>query len=973
VARWLRCPFQDSPETGQTSKPSPIKSKLKCMYTNADTLSNKMHELEVILKCFKPDIFAVTEVMPKTCRLPITEAEISMEGYSLVSNLKGGRGVVVYIRNGISYSVTGPERTDTVWIDLQVAKPVRIGCIYRSQQNSEEENMEINDMISQIQESTPESSDLIIVGDFNFRELNWDTLQATVGENHKATRFLKTVLDAGLSQVVSEPTRRRRGQEPSLLDLILVRDPLSVSSLSHEPPLGASDHDVLFFNMDIGVPEATTQDKKNFFYIRGDYEGMREAVTRQNLAQEMETKGVQDSWALLKLSLHRLRDKFIPHSRPTGAGRGKRKPGKPLWCNPKALSRVKKKKEAWKRYLRTKEGRDYEQYITARNDARREVRRAVRTHEKELGKEAKKSPRKFWSYVKGKSKPREQIPDLKSNGSNVKEEGEKAEVFNKFFSSVFVNEDLSSLPGQNPVNPDIGKLEITRELVEKKLLELDTTKSQGPDDLHPKLLRELSGELAEPIAILFQKTLAEGELPKDWKSAVVTPIHKKGDRCNAANYRPVSLTCILCKVMEAIIRDHMMEHLIATEQISRAQFGFMPKRSCSSKLTHCIDSWSKAIDEGNCVDAIYIDFQKAFDSVPHERLLRKISDMGINGELRDWIRSFLDGRKQRVKVGGKMSEESTVTSGVPQGSVLGPCLFLMFVNDLPASTINRLVMFADDGTLFKVIRSVNDCRSLQDDLDTISSWCAKWQLSLNTSKCSLLRIGRGHPDFEYTLLVRDERINLRTVEEEKDLGVIITHDLKSRRQCEAASGKANRALFTLKRTINMRNKHVGTLLYRSMVRPILEYCSIVWGPTTKKDRDTLEKVQRRATRFICGGRDLSYTERLHVLNMPTLAYRRERGEMIEIFKLLNGKVEQMDNLFTLDRRTSHNTRGHPYKLVIPRCNTNLRAKFFTVRSLNRWNKLPVSVVCAPSLDSFKRNLDKHWETRDIVYNYKAED
>ena len=240
--------------------------------------------------------------------------------------------------------------------------------------------------------------------------------------------------------------------------------------------------------------------------------------------------------------------------------------------------------------------------------------------------------------------------------------------------------------------------------------------------LHPRILKELAKEISKPLQDIFTTSLREGKLPGDWRIAHITPIHKKGSKTEAGNYRPVSLTSILCKIMEGVIRDKVVNHMKENKLFSKDQHGFMNGRSTVTQLLETLEYWSMHLDSGLGVDAIYLDFQKAFDSVPYQRLLKKVRSYGVCDHVYKWIESFLKERRQRVTVNRAESNWAIVESGIPQGSVLGPILFIIFINDMPGETVCPLKLFADDAKLFHCVTSENDCKALQDDLDKLQEW-----------------------------------------------------------------------------------------------------------------------------------------------------------------------------------------------------------------------------------------------------------
>jgi len=288
-----------------------------------------------------------------------------------------------------------------------------------------------------------------------------------------------------------------------------------------------------------------------------------------------------------------------------------------------------------------------------------------------------------------------------------------------------------------------------------------------------------------------------------------------------------------------------MKHLIENNILTPKQYGFVPNKNCTTNLLECLNEWTKALDDGDRVDIAYLDFRKAFDSVPHVRLLSKLASYRIEGKVLEWLGDFLNNRHQRVRVDNVMSAPIDVKSGVPQGSVLGPCLFLVFINDLVAGLNSDIKLLADDAKLYRIIGGIDDCKLLQEDLDTLHDWSVRWQLQFNANKCSVIRLGVGHPDFTYSMPSNTTgiRTNLLFAEDETDLGIRITKNLKFRSHIDKIIQKANRILFTIKRTFENFDKVTGMLLYRGLVRPHLEYAASVWNPSGIGELEALEAVQ----------------------------------------------------------------------------------------------------------------------------------
>ncbi len=369
----------------------------------------------------------------------------------------------------------------------------------------------------------------------------------------------------------------------------------------------------------------------------------------------------------------------------------------------------------------------------------------------------------------------------------------------------------------------------------------------------------------------------------------------------------------------------------------------------------------RALDQGYGTDAVYLDYQKAFDTVPHERLISKLSSYGIRGQILHWIKDFLTNRRIRTKVRESVSEWSEVTSGVPQGSVLGPTLFLVYVNDIPEIVNSSIKLFADDTKAWRVLKTEEDRVKLQQDLDSLEEWSRKWLLKFNASKCKVMHIGRKNTKASYFMGEGDTRSELEETETEKDLGVWISNTLKPATQCKKAANKAMEVLRGIKRSFRCIDKKGFIILFKTYVRPHLEYCEQAWNPYYKKDISCLEKVQRRATKMVKGLRNLSYEQRLQSLGLYSLEQRRLRGDLIETYKLVTGK-ENVDykSFFTLTTNRFF-LRGHTLKIEKRRSNLNIRQNFFSQRVVGVWNDLPQHVIDATSVNAFKYRLDNYWK------------
>jgi Reverse transcriptase (RNA-dependent DNA polymerase) len=337
------------------------------------------------------------------------------------------------------------------------------------------------------------------------------------------------------------------------------------------------------------------------------------------------------------------------------------------------------------------------------------------------------------------------------------------------------------------------------------------------------MLQHCSDEISPVLAALYRKSLRDRKVPAEWKQANVVPIFKKGSKSDAGNYRPISLTCVCCLVMESILKDDIIAHLDRNKVINKTQHGFKSGRSCTTNLLEFLEPVTKASDDGKPVDIVYLDFAKAFDKVPHGRLLSKVAAAGIWGQVLDWIRDWLSGRTQRVVINGKFSDWTPVLSGVPQGSVLGPLLFNIYINDIDSAVTARQIIkkFADDTKLGQIIDSPAAAAELQATLNNIYEWSVTWGMKFNISKCHVMHVGKNNTTHVYTMGGQ----RLAVTKSEKDVGVIISDNLKPNEQCKKAAATASAVLGQIHRAFHYRDRHTYVRLYAQYVRPHLEFAA----------------------------------------------------------------------------------------------------------------------------------------------------
>jgi ribonuclease P/MRP protein subunit RPP40 len=766
------------------------------------------------------------------------------------------------------------------------------------------------------------------------------------------------MLDLAMNQQVTEFTRVRQGQQPSMLDYVFTDEQNMVELINYEVPLGKSDHVCLQWTVSLERPNSKeNQTKLN--YWKGNFIEITRELTEIEWKSEFQGLDVEEMFHKFHTVLMHLVHKHVPVKKPV-------KKKKSPWVSSETVKQIRKRGDAWTEYRDKPSDINYEKYKIIRNQVTSLVRRDHDLYQKKLIKDFKGNNKRFYGYVRNlQERPVSVTRVITNDGILTDTDKETAEVLGEYFQEVYTREATDGDLFLEEISTDGQKnsaeliLNFDPDSVLKTLLGLKIDKSPGPDGIHPMILKKCASSVSTPLSLIFTQSIASGSLPKVWKLANVSPIFKKGKKTSPANYRPVSLTSVVCKVMETLVKEKVLEHLERQKVVCDRQHGFTRGRSCLTNLLEAFNEWTQALDEGYGLDVVYLDYRKAFDTVPHKRLIDKIRKYGVTGKLLRWIEDFLSGRKTRVKVNGSYSEWFEVLSGVPQGSVLGPLLFLLFVNDIPDWIKSSIRMFADDTKIWKVIKDDKDKETLQSDLDNLMKWSAKWLLKFNQDKCKVMSVGNQSRN-EYRLTNESGCYSLMQTVEEKDLGIIVRNDLKPSSQCSAAASKGMSVMGLVKRNFKNLDTESFLLLYKTYIRPQLEYCVQVWSPHLQKDIQLLEKVQRKSTKLVRGFTKLSYQQRLERLGLTTLEKRRERGDLIEAYKLLTGKENIDSNQFFQLATKDCGLRGHTLKLFQQRSRLNVRKFFFSQRVVGPWNRLPQHVVDAPTVNTFKNRYDRFY-------------
>ena len=924
---------------------------LKLLYTNAQSVFGKLNELSAQAADTRPDFILLTETW---CNPTITTADLTIPGYQLEQDLRRDRedtangiggGLLVYSKNCHRILPTNIKSEFHQYVSFKIIStenPLNIVLVYRPPSSGKENVQKLCQMLRNL----PKNS--IVIGDINLPRIDWSGGGAADAQGRE---LYNAVLGEDLAQLILFPTH----DKGNTLDLLITNMANDIISVYDDGKLGKSDHCIV-------MAEIVTQKVKNKGpkkapnWTKADFLGIRSYLANIDWDTLMENRSAEEAWTILREKINTATEKYVPKSTV-------KKDTEPRWINREIIKLIRQKKRAWKifKLFNTAESRDKYKYLE--NEVKKKIKTSKKGMEKKLANSKDGNSRKFANYIKSKTKTKISIGPLKSkDGKVIADEREMADELNTFFAAVFTEENLNNIPVKAPeTDKSFCDSKITEAKIIEKIKNLKENSAAGPDGVGPKFLKTTMREIAKPLCIVFKLSLSTGEVPRDWKHARVTPIFKKGPKGDPGNYRPVSLTSIPCRILEAIIKDDMMEHLKNNQLLKDSQHGFLKGKSCTTNLTVFMDKITKVLDEGKCADIFYLDFAKAFDKVPHQRLLEKMKSKGIKGNVYNWISEWLTGRTQAVRVNEAESDPSDVKSGVPQGSVLGPPLFDIFIDDLDecSEEISLILKFADDTKGFQEIQGPDDRDKLQLALDKLVQWAETWGMKFNVPKCKIMHVGRNNPAYEYSM----ENENMTVVEEEKDIGVLIQKNLKPSKHCKKAADIASAVLRQLARNFHYRDKNTFKKLYIQYVRPHLEFAAPAWSPWLQEDKNKLERIQRKAVGMISGLKGGSYEEKCKELNIDTLEVRRERQDLLEAYRVVHSEVQENSQkvLVRQNERAGAATRAtaDPWKLTVPRARLDIRKNTFAARVPEKWNRLPVEIKNAPNLIVFKNALKRY--------------
>lgn len=891
-------------------------------YQNVNRMRSKTHQLYLNILNSDYDVICLTET---NLDVGIFNEEMFDERYNVFrrdrneSSYNGrkdeGGGVIVAIKK--CYTVIRRSSWDSnfedVWISILPKSsnhsPLNICLCYLPPYLLSDDVSKFMTHCQNIILNNNSSGHFILVGDFNFPEIYWnksdlDSRLTPGSAVSSKDRFLfDTMALCDLKQYNSF-----RNCNDRLLDLVLstIND-LEVNEI--DPLLNLDrHHPALLINLDYcnGKPNLMKPNpnvlKPNFY--KCNFDNVRDYLGKINWYDLFDGLDIDSAVEALyeeinsAILLYTPLKKCNPHLYP-------------YWFSYPLIQCLREKEKYHKLFKKFANPRDYDTYKMLRSRSKHLMDACYKSMQREVENNLDKDVRQFFKFVNNKkSGATRGVPESMSHGDKFATDPQGiCELFSTYFSSVYEisdnNDSTFALPDR--LNLTLNNVFITREDIVKKIQSLDSHKGPGPDGIPSLFVKECCDELSEPLFIVFNKSLNSGIFPNVWKNAYVVPIHKSGDRTKCENYRPISILSCIAKIFESLVYEHVYSHV--KQAISNFQHGFVSGRSTVSNLLVYKNYICQAFASNKQVDSIYTDFSKAFDKVDHRILSAKLAAYGIHGNLLRWLISYLSNRSQIVAVKGFLSKPVELTSGVPQGSHLGPLLFIIFINDLVEHISSEVLLYADDLKLFRVVNGVNDCLMLQRDLDNIQNWCFRNKMYLNVDKCFYITFTTKKSQIQYEYHIGNQLLAQKSVA--KDLGVYFDSKLNFKEHFEYISNRGYQLVgFIIRIMKDFKKPSTLIYLFNVLVRSVLEYASVVWSPFYNVHSAKIEGVQRRFLRSICFKYGLirtlaTYDDRAKYFNVTRLDRRRQLCELVYLHKIVHSSIDcpELVNLINFNGRS----------------------------------------------------------------------
>ena len=875
-------------------------SGLECYYFNATSIKGKLQEFNSHFSGNDYDIIAVTETwlddsvfdgeILQNCRYQIFRRDRCSEN-SIKST---GGGVMVAVNETLNAKLRVDLNTaiEIIWVEIYLSKnkSLFVASLYLPDYASSDTLTLLENSLDKVRYQMRVDDSMLILGDCNRRDVLWSDVNteyspSTVTNSNAcplSRNFLEITDSHSLAQFNSFPTCNG-----NVLDLVLAHN-TSVSVKKAEKAT-TSTHEALEVNLRLPCEQSTMKiERKVYNFKKADFDVVHRLLACLSWCNLLHFKTTSDALSYF----YDIILAVIADSIPTVKARSR---DFPYWYDGELISLVLEKERLSQKFKRTGCNKNSTEYARF-SELRRDIKRKQRTRHKEyivdLGDEIKSNPKRFWSYMKN-IKVTKSLPNKMFLKSCPYESCDSiAKGFNDFFQTVFKT-DATEVPYCKYRETPLFHMDtISPNEMKECLQSLSPHTCSGYDNIPATFLIKCANQLCYPLSCIINMSITRGEYPSLLKFNNVIPIYKnKGERNDIESYRGISIQPILAKVFESIVNKRLRCHM--KNLISDHQHGFQPKKSTFTNLAVYHDFITESIDSKLDVHAVYTDFSKAFDVVSHNLLLLKLERrFGIQNNMLAWFKSYLRDRHQRVVINGLASEWIDVTSGVPQGSILGPIMFLAFVDDLPEECQHsECKLFADDGKIYRAISCILDCILLQADLDRIYQWCCTWKMSLNISKCSYICFSnkiKHSISYNYCF----NNVIIERVFHIKDLGVYFSSNLNFQYHVDHVVSKANKMLGFIRRTTkDINNVTVLKSLFRSLVLSKLEYCSSIWSPSQLFLSLKIERVQKRAIKWLAFKsstpyRDVSYIDLCERFQLSTLDVRRKQLDLRNFNKIL---------------------------------------------------------------------------------------
>ena len=853
---------------------------------------------------------------------------------------------------------------ELLWLDIRL-KTTRflLGVIYRPPNNSNDfwNCLKLN--INHINETC--NSKLMLIGDIN---------ADFVSDNGK--NLIEFCTQNNLTIHNQDPTHFINGKA-SVLDQCLTNFGNCINTIDILPPIGRSDHCILSVQCDLRIKKPRVYKRLMWDFANANFEGYRNDIVTTDWSTCFDEDSIDNiciKWTNMLLDIAK---RNIPNKIASVRPNDKR------WYNGflRRLKRIKLRR--FKAMTKNPSENNRSSFISARNLYDREIDLAKNNYENNkynlLANDASKNNKKWWSLLKNilnNDNIPDGIPPLTHGGRSLVNDVDKANAFNNYFLSISSLDDSNiNIPDDNRlfVNDwDLSEIHISIQDVIDQISSINTNKSYGPDGIHPLLIKEGGETLNLLLQRLFNSSLECKKFPLAWKSANVVPLYKKDSKSSISNYRPISLLSTVSKIFEKVVFKYIYNHFCKNFILSNSQHGFLPGKSTCTQLLEVFQCFCNAVDRGKEVRVIFLDISKAFDKVWHKGLIFKLKQAGISGNLLEWLKDYLSNRRQRVVINGQHSDWGFINAGVPQGSVLGPLLFLLFINDITNEIDNcKIRLFADDTCLFIEVDNREEATALiNQDLDKIHTWSKKWLITFSPSKTRSLTISNkkdrhANPQIDFA------NVPITEVNYHCYLGLIISFDLKWNFHLNNVCQKANSRLNMMRPLKFKLDRYSLQTMYMSFVRPIMDYGIIIWGGTYDSNLVKLEQIQIDALRIITGATVRSNISQLyHEVPIPFISTRRDNQMAVMMYKIYNYPDQNfLQDLIPVNVEIPHHYNlRHPGRVNIrqPRLNSTLRSFFYF--GLTIWNKLPFNTRQSETLSIFKSSIYVKPD-KNVLYYY----